>query len=434
MLRFLYDFRMMGFKAGFTISRRQFMAASAVFLAAGNNVAYAKAGQPIRYCVTSPYMDDLSPTPLPMNNGLAAGESIQAIPFAQIPESDYKTQRTLLTVADEDGKRIRRVFVPGSLHNAMFSGTTILCLTRGNPGYFYALDTETLQPASVVFPESGTLFGGHMIPWMNDGQVAITVNIQREGAYDRVDIYDAKTLKKTAEITSHGFQAHELALTPDKKTLYVGHYGSNYSSGPYVHLAKENNKKLRAPEGMVKMMQFYPGSVSMIDIAGNKLINRQSSDRNGPQGHLAPSAQGQVFLTRIPSLLNQRGDEMQNPVYAEGTEHKICAQEMFTQHRFSSAGTTVVVDEKHQQFLLANTREVAMSVGSLKTPREMKNVTPAAFSSYEKPQGLAFHPDGVHYIASCTNGFMMFKRDTHEFVAERSFNVRLGEHSHMCLG
>ena len=409
------------------------MAASAVFLAAGNHVAQAKA-QPIRYCVTSPYMDDLSPTPHPMNIGLGNGESIQAIPFAQIPESEFKNKRTLLTVADEDGKRIRRVYVPGSLHNAMFSGTTILCLTRGNPGYFYALDSETLQPAHVIFPESNTLFGGHMIPWMHDGQVAITVNNQREGAYDRVDIYDAKTMKKVAEIKSHGFQAHELALTPDKKTLYVGHYGSNYSSGPYVHLAKENAKKLHAPNGDAKDMTFYPGSVSVIDVAGKKLIDRQSSDRNGPQGHLAPAASGQVFLTRLPPFLNRRGKEMENPFFAEGTEHKICPQELFTENRFSSAGTTVVVDEKHQQFLLANTREVAMSVGSLKTPREMKNFAPAAFSAYEKPQGLAFHPDGVHYVASCTNGFMMFKRDTHEFVAERSFNVRLGEHSHMCLG
>ncbi|MDX1923262.1 MAG: DUF1513 domain-containing protein [Alphaproteobacteria bacterium] len=410
------------------------MAASAVFLAAGNNVAYAKAGQPIRYCVTSPYMDDLSPTPLPMNNGLAAGESIQAIPFAQIPESDYKTQRTLLTVADEDGKRIRRVFVPGSLHNAMFSGTTILCLTRGNPGYFYALDTETLQPASVVFPESGTLFGGHMIPWMNDGQVAITVNIQREGAYDRVDVYDATTLKKIEQINSYGFQAHELALTPDKKTLYVGHYGSNYSSGPYKHLAQQNEIRLRAPDGQAKPMTFYPGSVSAISLDNKTLIDRQSSDRNGPQGHLAPSSTGQVFLTRLPPFLMRRGDEMQNPVYAEGTENKICTTEMFSQHRLRGTGTTVVVDDTHQQFILANTRESAMSYGALSTPQEMKKSAPTAFNAYKKPQGLAFHPDGIHYIASCTNGFMTFKRSTHEFVPERSFTVALGEHSHMCLG
>ncbi len=419
--------------AGLIITRRQFIAASAVLLATQGGVLRA-ASAPVRYCVTSPCIDDLSPVLMPMNKGLGAAETIPTIAIPHIAASDFKDSRTLITIADEDGKRIRRAYVPGSLHNAMFSGSSILFLTRGNPAYFYSLDSETLEARSVAFPETNTLFGGHMIPWTQDGQVAITVNTQREGAYDRVDVYDAKTLKKISQINSYGFQAHELTLTPDKKTLYVGHYGSNYSSGPYKHMATEHSKKLHAPHGNAKDMQFYPGSVCAIDMASAKLVDRLSSDRNGPQGHLAAAANGDVFLTRLPSFLTRRGNEMSNPVYAEGTEHKICTQEMFTKNRFASSGTTVVIDEKHQQFLLANTRETAMGVGQLSTPREMKNFTPAAFNDYEKPQGLAFHPDGIHYIASCTNGFMMFKRQSHEFVAERSFNVRLGEHSHMCLG
>lgn len=369
-----------------------------------------------------------------MNVGLAAGETIPTISVPNIASSDFKDSRTLITIADEDGKRIRRAYVPGALHNAMFSGNSILCLTRGAPAYFYALDIETLEAHSVAFPESGTLFGGHMIQWNQNGQVAITVNTQREGAYDRVDIYDAMTLKKINQINSYGFQAHELTLTPDQKTLYVGHYGSNYSSGPYKHMAQEQAKKFHAPDGKAKEMRFYPGSVCAIDMTTQKLVDRLSSDRNGPQGHLAAAANGEVFLTRLPPFLTRRGDELQNPVYAEGIEHKICAQEMFTENRFTSSGTTVVIDHKHKQFLLANTRERAMGIGQLSTPHEMKNIKPEAFTQFEKPQGLAFHPDGIHYIASCTNGFMMFKRDTHEFVAERSFNVRLGEHSHMCLG
>ena len=53
---------------------------------------------------------------------------------------------------------------------------------------------------------------------------------------------------------------------------------------------------------------------------------------------------------------------------------------------------------------------------------------------FHKPSGLAFLPDGQHYVVSCANGFAVLKRGMHELVAERSVRLQLGWHSHMAAG
>lgn len=270
------------------------------------------------------------------------------------------------------------------------------------------------------------LFGGHVIAWVEPDHFAVTLNRQEEGAYDRVGIYRGRDMKKVDEFSSHGFQAHELAFTPDKKHLIIGHYGSNYFSGPYTYL--------NAPKKKGEQKPIYPGSVVTLDMADKRFISRASSTVNGPQGHIAASSNGHVFLPRQKPLLIARPDSMNHPAFQEGKENKLYGAAFSAKPASYGGATTVVVDEKHQQYLVPYAWEPKLIFGNTAQPREEKNMPTPPLGDFGKPHGLAMHMDGAHFIVSCGNGFMAFKRGTQEFVKEKSFVLPLGVHSHFCLG
>jgi len=426
-------------KHTFNLARRHFLITGGMFSAAlvGGSFLYRTHAETVRYCAITPEVDDLSPVLEKTDLSWVAAEKPKTVAISDLGDEYFKGLRTLLTIVDNDGKNVRRLWVPGLLHTGSFWGDLLLLVTRGASSVFYALDVNKLEIVSYALPDEDYFFGGHVIPWIETGQFAVTANKQKEGAYDRVDIYDVKQLKKIASLNSFGFQAHELALSPDKKTLYVGHYGSYYTSGPYRRLYAEHQQRLHAQKGNILFqpdITYYPGSVSVVDLSNQTLSARLSDTRNGAQGHLSPSAEGEIFLSRFPPLLQSRDKTLVDPVFSQGLDHKICSSSMYNASSFMSSGTTVVVDNLEKQYLLPCTHASKMIYGSLSNPDQMKDSGLTEYSHFRRPCGLAFHPDGKHYVVSCENGFALLKRGTHDYNAEASLRLRLALHSHMCAG
>ncbi len=414
------------------ITRRRFLATGA--LGAGVLICaptHVRAGSSVRYCSMSPEMNDLADYAKSEDFSWTADEAVKIVSIRGLDSGAFKGYRTLLTIVDENGERIRRAWVPGLLHAGCFGGNQVYVVTRGEGAVFYALDIEAMEITAHALPEHGTLFGGHVIAWTHPGHFAVTVNRQQQGAHDTVDIYEGKRLKRVDSFSSHGFQAHELALAPDSQTLYVGHYGAYFMSGPYQHFRAE--KLIQKLSGMSGDITYFPGSVAAIGVADHKLKLRLSDKRNGPQGHIAPGSDGSVYLTRFLPRLDPHQAVIDNPLFAAGEADKSCPPEFYNTLNFKSSGTTVVYDNAAQQYLLAATHKGQVVFGSADKPNLMQAVEMTPLQ-YKKPYGLAFHPDGQHYVVSCDNGFALLQRKTHEFVAERSIALRLGLHSHMCAG
>ncbi len=416
-------------KLGLQLSRRHFLAAGVAGLGALALPSWARgAAAKLRYCAITPETNDLVGYHKTEDLHWTDQEAVEDVTIPALGAAYFKDYRTLLTIVAADGSHVRRVWVPGLLHTGAFWGDQLILVTRGVASVCYALDVETLTITAYALPPEGTLFGGHIIPWVHPGSFALTVNRQQEGAHDRVAIYDGATLKLMDSFSSHGFQAHELALAPDMKTLYVGHYGAYYASGPYQHFRTTNwQQQLTLAAGN---MRYFPGAVAAIDTARHALTALVSDTNNGPQGHIAPTAAGDIYLSRFPALLRSHAAVHDNPLFAEGAD-KACPPEFYNAARFVSSGTTVAYDETAQQYLLPTTFKDQLCYGGKAGAMQTLDLLPHDF---RKPSGLAFLPDGRHYVVSCANGFAVLKRGTHELVAERSVRLQLGWHSHMAAG
>lgn len=414
------------------LTRRTFLGATGAAAVAGIGGLYGwkfAGSRRARFAVPAPEHDDLKPFGHDQSFPWAQSAPIRA--FADVsPEF-----RSLLTVVDDDGHgadSIRRAFVPGLLHSAAFAGDNVLVVTRGPATAFYAVDARTMELVARATPPAGFIFGGH-VATVGDGLYGVTLNATEMGRYDAVGLYDGATLKLVGTVNSYGFQAHDLAFSADGKTVYVGHYGSNFRSGPYKALPesplyyKAHYQPTFDPKGTI-----YPGSVSAVDLASGKFLFRQSNDLNGPQGHLAVGRDTQVFLPKMPALLVSRADAMTNPLFLEGTGPRPYAGDFMPGSVIT--GTTIVTDHKHSQYLLSFDGLRQVVYGSFENPDATTVIKLAEFGNHGISHGITLHPDGRHYVVSCENGFLTFERGTHKLVSDHTFETAVGAHSHFAVG
>ena len=414
------------------LTRRHFLASLGVAAATGGLGLAFKSRKPtaknIRYCVSSPEKDDLSG--YVKRQDLSWVRPDRALTIPGFPEGF----RSLLTMADQTGHTTLQSFVPGLIHSGRFFGEKVLLITRGQPSVLYSLAADSLEMIGFSFPPSGYVFGGHLIDFNSKGLFALTLNSTTAGRYDAVGIYDGHDLRELHRFSSYGFQAHDLTLSPDRKRLYIGHYGSNFKSGPYsgikvspLEVFNSGGTIPSEADGIV-----YPGSVSIVDPVSGKMLGRESHNENGPQGHLAVSSTGQIFLSKNPPLLVSREDVLENPAFAQGDENKNRFSDFYVSSKIS--GTSVIVDDKYKQFILPLNKENKILYGNCADPGKIQSLALNSFGEFGTPHGIQFHPDGVHYVVSCEGGFAVFTRGSHIFSKEMSFKTHLMEHSHFCIG
>lgn len=413
-----------------TSSRRSFLLSVVAGATAGGVGSFLWEKQSrlsgVRYCVPAPETSDLVK---PFDYHTTAMP--QKILYREVSGFNDK-YRSLISVVDGTSCNLRRIYVPGYHHSGVFIDDKIFMVTRGEPGLLVVLDPQTLEVISARRPPDDFLFGGHLISVDGGGVVAVTLNSPKRGAYDSIGYFDSKTLKEIHRHSSFGFQAHELTLGANAKNLYVGHYGSNYKSGPYRDLVSPILVRKGAEKMPVAQQEFYPGCVCVIDMKESKLIECKSDNQNGPQGHLAISRAGQIFLTKARPFMHSRGDEKVNFAFREGVDGKQVFSQFLDLGRV--AGTSILVDPLYNQFILVDTNETNVVWGLTNSRSKLNKVNLQIDPLMGLPHGLQFHPDGEHYIVSCENGFYVFKRNSHEYVPDKSFRTFLGNHSHFCVG
>lgn len=385
-----------------------------------------RASGSVRYCVPSPEKSDLAPF----------GHDQNFSNYAAIPEKTVNGFppgfRSLVSVIDEETQVIRRVFVPGLIHAGAFSGDRVLLVSRGEPSIFLALDAKTLEIAAARTPPPGFVFGGHLTPISESDIFALTLNTTEIGGYDSVGFFHSRDLSERNRFSSYGFQAHDLVLSLDEKQIVVGHYGSNFKSGPFRGLRSPlySAKNLEAAGGSNDA--FFPASVTRLDSKTGALLERVSHRQNGPQGHLSIGNTDQIFLTKNPPLLMDRGDAKKNLAFSEGITNKLVIGNFPVLAQIS--GTTVVSDPENRQFLLLEGQTGRLLWGSFESPDDVHHVELRPLPGLMMAHGIHFHPDGTHYVVSGEKGFATFTRRTHVFVPERSFLADIADHSHFCIG
>lgn len=224
---------------------------------------------PARAVVVSPELDDLREF-LKVEDFSWANASTESI--ATIPEK----YRSLLTVVDVASANSQRRFVPGLLHSGRVFGDRAIVVTRGEPSVLYAVDLNAMKIDTTLFPPEGFVFGGHLIHFLESNQFAVTLNSRQYGSYDSVGVYEADGFREIHRMSSFGFQAHDLTLSADRKLLFVGHYGSNFRTGPYHALPNSPLTVANSKETDFDMNGVvFPGSVVAIDLSTGK-IDRKS--------------------------------------------------------------------------------------------------------------------------------------------------------------
>jgi hypothetical protein len=346
-------------------------------------------------------------------------------------------RRTVFTVADDDGAGARRILSPGLFHSVVSSpkhGLIYLICDLTDGSRILTLDAETLELVSVV-PASGEdrTFAGHAVLLPGGDQIALGMNHHEKGRYDVVSVRDARTLKELHAYSSYGFQLHELRLARDEKSLVCGHYGSYLGNGVYGDLASYGGYNPKdAPAAPPKYV--YPASVTFVDLASGARRRLLSDVEAGQEGHADSDEKSNVYLANRRALLKTRPGLEKNPRFFEGV------QTVPDDGEFAKAdhgrGICVAYDPVHREVIVPkrNSMRVEVTPAGAEAARrvELSEQLPS-WKDTQEPflHGLAFHPDGRHYILSTSDGFIAVERGTHRVNPSMTFRAPLMIHTHL---
>jgi hypothetical protein len=350
-----------------------------------------------------------------------------------------QNMRSLITIVNDDGSALRRVSVPGQIHAMQVNKDYTYLVSVDKPAVLHLVDTDSFEIIRSLVPrqEDELSFGGHLVQLTDGRHFAVTMNGSEMGKHDYISIRERATLKEVNRFSSYGFEAHDIALSADGKSLFVAHYGSYIGSGPYSQLVDLSYSEIMEykTDGYGKKMKFpivYPSGTSVVDISTGKLLDRHSYQLNGPQGHLALGANDAVYTSSRPALVRKRPDSMSHPAFEEGTQKPEWAAGF--QPQASSFGTTVVYDPATGQVLIPSRYQDSMLYARESAPDDFQEFDLKEFASdLSYPHALCLHPDGKHYIVTANNWVVAFERESHRFVPEMSFPLELFVHSHFSL-
>lgn len=357
------------------------------------------------------------------------------------PSAAFKEDvRTHLSVLNSNGTDIKKVSLPGLAHSVLVDGPYAFVVPdRGLP-WIYALDTESLE--IVAFAEDHThsaeeRFGGHAARVPGQDLIVITTNENKEGKFGRISIRERSTLKEVGNISSYGFEAHDIKVSGDGKRVYVGHYGSLLASGPYAKFGNKDLKSIgqkRVAYGVENLTNIYPACITEIELSSGKLMNRFSSVNGGAHCHFVMGTHDRFYLPHNPSLLINRSDTMTNSWFEEG-QHDAEQMKSFLPSMKSGFGTSIGYDEKNKQVLIPARWSEDLNYFSEAEPDNFVKVDLLhSIPKMEKTHGLVMHPDGKSYVITGNNWFTTFERKTHKLIAKRTFPVELFVHAHVSVG
>lgn len=408
-------------------TRRTFLLATAALL------AQACAGIPLsggnrrraRYFIPSP--------------GIYIGkkQDFSRLRFDRVLRSDrFPNHSSLVTVVSQDGREVRRILVPGNIHATVVSPEYTYLISVDRPSVLHVVDTESFEILATKTEEDdrGFTFGGHLVELPDGKHFAITMNGSEMGKYSYISIREKTTLREVERYSSYGFEAHDIALSSDGKSVFVAHYGSYIGSGPYKELSgvsfgqvmyKKGKSYLKSP----KFPLIYPSATSRVDIATGTLLDRHAYPLNGPQGHLALGAGDAIYTSSRPTLVRKRPDSLSHPAFREGISRPEWVSDFLP--KAASFGTTVVYDPVARQVLVASRYEDKLLYVDEDKPDEFREIDLRQYApDFNFAHAVGLLPDGKHYVVTANNWVLGFERKTHRHVPALSFPLENFVHSH----
>lgn len=426
--------RLMEFMEGINLNRRSFILGAlglALSACAHQKISFssAKKKQKTRYFVTtqSSYWNKQNLSPL---------EPFKRIDLLGIAKFDANKNYTILTSVDDDGSNVQRIALPYFYHCATHNKNKNQLYLMGakSPSPMAVFDRNTLEIMDIVPPDEKRDFGGHGVQ-LPSGEIAFTMNGREKGKYDYISIRDPDTLKEVGVHSTFGFQAHEIRLSPDKKYFVCGHYGSYLGGGPYKSMGIYKNGPMYANQ---HPKYVYPASVTFVDVQSGKRFRLYSDKLAGQEGHADSGENYEAFLPNMPAILQSRSNLETHPRFREG-EYTRPDNDEFMVHP-TSIGISLAYDPKFQEVIVPHRFMTSIQVTKIAT--QQVKIFPLAEQAQKKelqwirPQldfisGLAFHPDGIHYILSTSSGFIALTRGSHQINPAMTFTLPLLTHSHL---
>lgn len=360
-----------------------------------------------------------------------------------LPPPDDSRPFSVLTTVNDDGSGLRRLKIPMHYHCVAAGPSDELLYLVGNqrPSALVALDSRTLEVVSVVPAGTGIerTFGGHGVRIPGTSHMAFTMNGFQRGSFDFISIRDARTLKEVECFSSHGFQVHEIRLCGDEKNFVCGHYGSYLGQGPYAGLGIYGSQGGYSMNRAPKLV--YPASVTLVEAGTGRLRRILSDRRAGQEGHAdADEHADEAYLPNLPARLESRPNLEAHPRFREGENQKKDGGEFaVTDH---SVGISVAYDSRYREILVPHRGELTIYVTAAATNQRrdvfFRDQLSAGELAWLQPtsdflNGLAFHPDGKHYVVSTSNGFLVLERGTHRVNHGLSFPLAMKVHSHLAV-
>lgn len=442
------------------INRRQFLAASGALLAQacaskiplvgksegpGPAPDAPAAGGPVEYGVIP---DALKGVPVGGTSVLTPKGAVYMVPTPHIyfkkdqdllgkvkydrlipsPKGYDLNHSSTISVIPDSGQNVKRVRVPSMVHAiGQHKKLNLLYLISvDQPSSLFVLDPQTFEVINWLrrpVEDERYLFSGHVIEIPGTDFIAMGMTGMEKGKHDHIAIRHARTLKVEQRFSTHGFEVHEVVLSPDQKLFACAHYGSFMGTGPYKEIGLGwNYYYVKENTGYT-----YPAYISLLDAKTGELKGIYRDPLSGQHGHTVFSEKNEVFVPHLPPWVAKQ--DMNHPRFKEGVQEKPIFKDEF-EVKSTGLGVHIAYDLKHHEVLAPARYRQELVVANSET-KKVQQIDVKPISSQRFPHSLDFHPDGKHYVVTTQDGVMVFERGTHKFVRSKSFDdIYLATHSH----
>lgn len=344
------------------------------------------------------------------------------------PKGYNLNNSSTITVIPDSGQNVKRVRVPSMVHaiGQHKKQNLLYLISVDQPSSLFVLDPQTFEVINWLrrpTEDENYIFSGHLVEIPGTDFIAVGMTGMHKGKHDHVAIRHARTLKVEERFSSHGFEVHEVLLSPDQTMFACAHYGSYMGTGPYKEIGLGwNYYYVKESTGIT-----YPAYVTLIDAKNGSLKGIYRDPLGGQHGHVAMSADNELFIPHLPPWVKKENPN--HPRYQEGEQLKPIFDDEF-QVKSTGLGVHIMYDQKFNEVLAPARYRQELVVANSKS-RKVTHIDVKPISKQRFPHSLDFHPDGKHYVVSTSDGIMVFERGTHKFVRAKSFDdIYLATHSH----
>ncbi|MBU0498721.1 MAG: DUF1513 domain-containing protein [Gammaproteobacteria bacterium] len=355
---------------------------------------------------------------------------------------------TLVTRVDERDGSLCRALLPVIGHKISLSPDGRRAFWNSmNGSSMVSFDPDSLALDVFAKPQGKDRIGGGHALYSADGEILFVAERKANGTvrgrprdhHGLISIRDARTLRVLESYDSQGIGPHDMAILPDGKHLAIAHYG-------VMNLARMGERPL-----------VVEPSLCILELASGKRVQKWSGPTGGHEvRHLAACGPGRVAAIQINQSSAEeyrRFIETEETIsefdaWASPGEHYLPAPVGFYDAdkpgeppvlttagdgRLMLQGQSILYDPRHDEVIATFVDSHAVLVFSGGSG-QLKRVIRTDALGLRYPRGVVLHPDGIHYAVSGSwTGIHLFRRGSHEHLADRAIHSVFFNHSHLSV-